>query len=318
MIKDLVLPQYVIVLGTTYSGSGAIYDYLNGRGDLYDPLMGVEYQLPHMPNGLMALEAVAEKAFHPSTADYVLSQFENIIKKLARPKSIWRYGRGYESNLPLFQAAIKDFLDEICTADISMKLNWHRLLQSPIQYIASQIKNYIGINEVAPQTRLLVSQNKLVIASRKLHNKIFQVGAEGRPVLLNQAGSGWNPIESTKYFSNCRVVLVTRDPRDQFVEIKQYKKATSVLGFIDWYREMQQRLKQIKDVNLLHIQFEDFVYKNDKMLNELCNHMSLSPGVFSNYQADLSKDNIGKYKKSLSQKELNMIEHHLSAYIYTK
>ena len=81
---------------------------------------------------------------------------------------------------------------------------------------------------------------------------------------------------------------------------------------------MQQRLKQIKDVNLLHIQFEDFVYKNDKMLNELCNHMSLSPGVLSNYQADLSKDNIGKYKKSLSQKELNMIEHHLSAYIYTK
>jgi len=54
------------------------------------------------------------------------------------------------------------------------------------------------------------------------------------------------------------------------------------------------------------------------MINELCNHMSLSPGVFSNYQADLSKDNIGKYKKSLSQKELNMIEHHLSAYIYTK
>lgn len=317
MTKDIVLTKYIIVLGTTYSGSGAVYDYLNGRGDLYNPLMGVEYQLPHMPNGLMALEAVAEKAFHPSTADYVLSQFEDIIKKLVRPKSIWRYGRSYESNLPLFQKAIKDFLNEICTAEISMRLNWHRLLQSPIQYIISQIKDYTGTNEVAPNTRLLVSQNKFVAATRKLHDKIFQVGAEGRPVLLNQAGSGWNPIESTKYFSDCKVVLVTRDPRDQFLEIKQYKKATSVLDFVDWYKEMQQRLKQIKDVKLLQIKFEDFIYKNDKMINVLCDHMSISLDILSNYQVELSKNNIGKYKKSLSQKELDFIEHHLSAYIYS-
>jgi hypothetical protein len=29
-------PKYIIVLGTTYSGSGAVYDYLAGRGDLHD------------------------------------------------------------------------------------------------------------------------------------------------------------------------------------------------------------------------------------------------------------------------------------------
>lgn len=318
MTKSLVSPSYIIVLGTTYSGSGAIYDYLSGRGDLYDPLKGVEYQLPHMPNGLMALESVTEKAFHPSTADYVLSQFEDNLKKLLRPKSIWHYGRDYEINLPSFQETIKGFLNEICAVKISMKLNWHRLLQSPFSYIVSQIKDYTFINEKIPQTRLLVSQNKFVTATKKLHDKIFQVGAEGRPVLLNQAGSGWNPIESTKYFSDCRIVLVTRDPRDQFLEIKQYKKATSVLDFIDWYKEMRQRLKKIKDVNLIQIQFEDFVCNNDKMVNVLCDHMSLSSDVFSKYEADLSKINIGKYKKSLTHEELNFIEYHLSEYIYAK
>ena len=80
-------PDYIIVLGTTYSGSGAVYDYLKGREDLFDPLEGIEYQLPHMPNGLMALELTADKGFHPGTVDYVLSQFEKISKKLARPKS---------------------------------------------------------------------------------------------------------------------------------------------------------------------------------------------------------------------------------------
>ena len=199
-----------------------------------------------------------------------------------------------------------------------MKLNWHRLLQSPFSYFINQIKDYTFINEKIPQTRLLVSQNKFVTATKKLHDKIFKVVAESRPVLLNQAGSGWNPIESTKYFSNRRIVLVNRDPRDQFLEIKQYKKANSVLDFIDWYKDMRQRLKKIKDDNLIQIQFEDFVYNNDKMVNILCDHISISSEVFSKYQPDLSKINIGKYKKSLTHEELNIIEHHLSEYIYAK
>ena len=82
MSKQFNTPNYIIVLGTTYSGSGAIYDYLSGRGDLYDPLKGIEYQLPQMPNGLMALEATAQDAFHPATADFVLSQFLEITDKL--------------------------------------------------------------------------------------------------------------------------------------------------------------------------------------------------------------------------------------------
>ena len=65
-------------------------------------------------------------------------------------------------------------------------------------------------------------------------------------------------LESTKYFSNCRIVLVLRDPRDQFVEIKHYKKAKSVEGFVDWYKEMQSRLKSINNPNIMLIQFEDF------------------------------------------------------------
>ena len=111
---------------------------------------------------------------------------------------------------------------------------------------------------------------------------------------------------------------MTRNPCDQFAELKQLKKAASVEGFVDWYKEMHRRLKQLNNANLLHIRFEDFVYKNDKMLDVLCNHISLASSVFSNYQVDLSKKNIGKYKQFLSQKELQIIEHHLSEYIYVK
>ena len=319
MNKQPNIPNYIIVLGTTYSGSGAVYDYLTGRGDLHDPLKGTEYQLPQMPNGLMALEATAKNAFHPATADFVLAQFTDITNKLARSRAPWRYGKDYASMIPSFQKSIGEFIEEISAAKLPMYWHWRRLMksQSPIMHIIDKLKNRIGFFQETPQTRLLVSEEDLLTAAQKLHNKIFKLEDDSRPILLNQAGSGWNPIESTKYFSNRKVILVTRDPRDQFLEIKQYKKATSVKEFIDWYKEMQRRLKNINNSDLLFVKFEDFVNNNIKIVDTLCNHISLSSNINSNYEPKLSKKNIGKYQKLLSQKEIDIIESHLSKYINT-
>ena len=318
MSSQSILANYIIVLGTTYSGSQAVFGYLSGRGDLNDPLKGTEYQLPQMPNGLMTLEAITKKAFHPPTADFVLNQFEKITKKLSQSETLWRYGKDYASMIPLFDKVVEQFIKDICAAKLPMQLHWHRTMQSQsaIKYFFSKLKNYLGFIKVAPDTRLLVSQEDFIIAAQKMHTELFRTETDKRPILLNQAGSGWNPIESTKYFLNQKVVLVTRDPRDQFAELKQFKKAARVEGFIDWYKEMQRRLKSINNPNILSIQFEDFVLKNETFLEKLCNHMSISSKISSNYQPDLSKKNIGKFREILDKNELQTIENNLVEYIY--
>ena len=312
--------NYIITLGTTKSGSGAVFDYLSGRGDLHDPLQGTEYQLPQMPNGLMTLEAISKNAFHPPTADFALSQFEKMTKKLSRSETFWSYGKSYDSKIPSFKMAIQEFIDEVCAAKLPMRLHWHRSMrsQSNIKYFISKLKNYLSIYEAVPDTRLLVSQDDFIVATLKLHNRLFQTDAERRPVLLNQAGSGWNPVESTKYFLNRKVVLVTRDPRDEFAELKQIKKASSVYGFIDWYKEMHQRLKQINNPIVLRLRFEDFVNRNKEMVNILCDHVSINSNILSSYEPNLSKKNISKYKKILSEKEIEIIESNLSEYMYVQ
>ena len=315
MKKNLDKPQYIIVLGTTFSGSGAVFDYLNGRGDLYEPLFGQEYLLPILPNGLMTLEAVSDKAFDPATTEHALIQFKDIANKLM---NYWARREDVRLNqkLPLYKTAIDEFINDISFADFPMRLLWRELKQTPIQRILDKFKKRLGFRKKDPQTRLLVSQEDLVIAAKKMHNKMFKFHAEGRPILLDQGGSGWNPIESTKYYSNCKIVLVTRDPRDQFVEIKHYKKATSIKGFIEWYKEMQKRLKSIKNPNILKIQFEDFVLKNKDFSDKLCNHMSISSKITSSYVPDSSKKNIGKFHKILSKNEIEIIESNLREFIY--
>ena len=48
MSNQPILTNYIILLGTFYSGFRAVYDYLFGRWELNDPLQGAEYQLPQM------------------------------------------------------------------------------------------------------------------------------------------------------------------------------------------------------------------------------------------------------------------------------
>lgn len=314
MNTTLVLPSYIIVLGTTYSGSGAVWDYLAGRGDLYDPLCGEEYQLPQVPHGLMSLEAAAGHAFHPASADFAVTMFEDIVTRLARPNTKWSFGKDYSQKIPSFNSAIKNFLDEIVVAHLPMHLDWHRLMQSPTNRFMFRLANWFGISNFPRMTRLLVSSRELVSAAQSMHDKLMKSCANGQPVILNQAGSGWNPIESTKYFRHRKVVLVSRDPRDQFAEMKKYKKASCVNGFIEWYLQMQRRLAQIEDPRLIKITFEDFVRNNENAKKKLVEHLIINKDFTSSYEAENSLSNIGKYRTSLSSREVGLINEKLSVF----
>ena len=180
----------------------------------------------------------------------------------------------------------------------------------------NRITKLLGLKELIPPTRLLVPQKKLVEAVEKMHDNLFKTHSGKRPTILNQAGSGWNPIDSTKYFDDRKTILVTRDPRDQYLEIKQYKKGQSIMGFIDWYKEMQNRLKLIDDENIFQLRFEDFVNHNTKYIKIICDYLKLSDKVSSNYRVELSKENVHKFRKYKDQKEIRLIEDNLKDFIY--
>ena len=301
-------PKYIIVLGTTGSGSGAIFDYLNGRNDLYNPLVDQEYPLPMLPNGLMSLEAISGKAFDPAITEYALIQFKFIAHQLMEYWFKKTKNDDLKKKIPFFKKEIDQFIKEISFGDFPMRLFWRELMETPEQYIFDRLKKRIGIKKKNPQSRRIVGQKDLIIAAQKLHNNMFCINSNERPVLLDQGGSGWNPTESTKYFEDHKIVLVTRDPRDQFAELRQYKKADSVEGFIEWYGEMQRRLNLINDPNILIIKFEDFVMDNEKSIKKICDHTAISLDIKSSYQSHLSKKNISKFSNFVLKNEIEKIE----------
>ncbi len=313
MAQEFKNPKYIIVLGTTFSGSGAIFDYLNGRGDLYTPI-SEEYLLPILPNGLMSLEAISNKAFDPAITENAILNFKDTAYKLMNYWTSKIDKNDINKKLSLYKNAINEFIDEISSADYPMRLFWRELNKSKVEIFIDKINKFLGFKKNV-KTRLIVSDNELVLAAQKMHDKMFLPDSNGLPILLDQGGSGWNPVESTKYYSNCKTVIVTRDPRDQFAEIKAYKEGGSVNGFIDWYNEMQRRHKFIKNDNILFIKFEDFIKDNKNLTKILCQHMSISSSVSSKYQLDISKKNVGKFHQYLDKNEIFTIESKLSDYI---
>ena len=309
-------PKYIIVLGTTYSGSGAIFDYLRGRGDLYSPLVDQEYPLPMLPNGFMSLEAISGKAFDPAITEYALIQFKFISNQLMNYWIKKTKDEELIKKIPFFKKKIDQFIEEISFGNFPMRLFWRELMESPSQYIIERLKMCIGLKKKNPKSRLIVNQRDLISAAQRLHYNMFYVNSNNCPVLLNQSGSGWNPVESTKYFEENKIVLVTRDPRDQFAELKQYKKAGSIEGFIEWYAEMQRRLKLINDPNILIIQFEDFVMNNEESIKKLCEHLSIPSNIKSTYQPNLSKKNICKFGDLILQNEIDKIESVFKEYTF--
>ena len=316
MENNFKKPKYIIVLGTTFSGSGAIFDYLRGRGDLYNPLIDQEYPLPMLPNGFMSLEAISGKAFDPAITEYALIQFKFIADQLMNYWIKKTKDDDLNKKIPFFKKKIDQFIEDISFGDFSMRLFWRELMETPSQYIFDRLKTRIGFKKKDPKSCLIVSQKDLIIAAQRLHDSMFCLNSNNRPILLNQSGSGWNPTESTKYFKENKIVLVTRDPRDQFAELKQYKKAGSIEGFIEWYGEMQRRLKLINDPNILIIKFEDFVMNNEKSIKKLCEHMSISPDIKSTYQSNLSKKNICKFSNLVLQNEIEKIESVFKEYTF--
>jgi len=303
--------KYIIILGTTFSGSSAIYDYLVGRGDLSNPLPDhTEYQLPQSPGGLMSLESAAGQAFHNSISDYSLTEFWELAKKLNNPIRRINYGQGYSNYLPNFLTNIREFISKITAAKMPMDLEWQRMYESNFKRLFRRFKTSINLPNKTSETRMLVSEDKLINAAKLMHDHIFHPFLN-KPVLLNQAGSGWNPEESTKYFDNRKVVLVTRNPYDQFAELKQFKNANNVNEFIKWFKLLQKKITKVNKQIIKKVSFEQFVLENKKTTKAICLHLGISYLIKSRYEASSSIKNINKYKNYLTKYEIERIRKNL-------
>ena len=311
----------VSVLGNTNSGCGAVYEYLIGRKDTIDPFEKVEFRLLSDPGGINDLYNVY--------SNYSLQNFnfrlENLVnlEKLYRPKRNYiQEGMGLNT-FPNYKKYWNEYLEKIRGNKYKHRYIFNDIKNNKLSIIAKRIINRMGYRKILFKDYFTgVSKRQFEIHTYEFLNKIISNNLKNfnQLIVLNQCGTFWSPLESTKLIGEPKIITVTRNPFDQYAELKIHKGMRTVEEFINWdlhLKRMESR-DQFIDERVLELTFEDFVLDHVKTKKILCNHLGIDSNLISTYSLNESKKNIGKYKELLNNREIAKIRDYLDNLKYKR
>ena len=144
-------------------------------------------------------------------------------------------------------------------------------------------------------------------------------------VVLNQFTSSHNPMRDLRYVDDMKVIIVDRDPRDLFVHnviMKDHRLPSDPLKFAKQYRLMRKRCAEEDPAKVLHVQYEDMIFKYDETVPVIMDFLGIDashhikkktcfkPGV------SINGTQLWIYKATKYVNEIQIIEKELPDMLY--
>ncbi len=323
----------ILVNGTFRSGSGAINDYLSSRTDFCNPFGENEFRLISDPMGLNNLYNLCYVNKGLLNSGYGFEIFLNYVNNLQNYNIYIKKGvkgKLYNSNLKLFT---NQFIKKITKINYYAIPHYTRVnfsTKNKIMYslgLKLKKKNHEMkiTNIITPKNNnIFIKESKIYIEKVLKHATCFKTNS--RNFVLNNAIDVLNPLDSSKYFKNPKIIIVTRDPRDVFSSMKTGSAGAapnySVKIFVEWYKHYFGSInfkKFLRNKKILHIRFENFITNFEYENERLCKFIGVKKkfALRKNCIFDLNKSskNIAKSKKNLNKKELRIIEKKLNNFL---
>jgi len=316
-------------IGTGYSGASAIYEFLQQTNLFYDPFPNSQFSISYDPGGLQDLENVINNQFTINKSTEAYNNFIELINFYCGQNKGLKIGKNltkYNTNLKYL---LTNFLNNIVilnykgeTAFTNYKSSFYKNLKYKILNYIYKIKREKRINR--EELYIFCDLKNFEIEVNRLFFELFEKNnIKKKDMILEQAGTIFNPISSVKFFSNPFSLCVLRDPRDIFTELKRkaYKfPGYSVEIFCNWYQNIFKKinLDEQLDKKVIFFNFEDFVIKRDETINKIFDHIQCERIEINKVDFNFSRceGNINVYKKELYKKEIEYIENKLKKYLY--
>jgi len=202
---------------------------------------------------------------------------------------------------------------------------------SDLRFLLNKILRRANIynNQKHTKMRLTIKDEKEFIdITRQYIDRIFKDYVDNKVtshIVLDQAIPANHPYWGSRYFDNCRILVVDRDPRDVYIDLINEKSLVGydvavnhdVNLFINWFKKV--RKQDIKQADYKRIQFEKLILDYDNTVREIYEYCNIDPSAHINKKKNLiperSAKNIGMWKNYKYQNEISLIEKELSEYI---
>ena len=321
----------VVVLGIKNSGSGCIYDYLSSRNDFLSPFGSSEFHLCSDPMGIHNIYVNCYENFSFFNPSNSMSDFLEYVKKYQDHVVYPKLGQETRLFKTRFFDLSKEFIEKITKVIYYGNPEFSNFKISRIKDYYLRLKKK---KKKFYPIRIPVDQKIFLKESQIFVKKIMQENLQekiknNQNVVLNQASNIFNPIKSSQYFENTKLIIVTRDPRDIFSSMKtrESKGAPSydVNLFCDWFLNCFDNFtfkNRLKNNKIFNIKFENFVEDFEKQNTKLCKFLNIKKNykVKKNYEftfdLNKSKKNIYKSKTFLTKYEYNLIKKKLNKYLH--
>ena len=325
--------RYLYVVGYGWSGSSAVIDLLKEYDVFYIP--NLEFRLIKERYGVMNLEAMLTNQWDPIETDIAIKDFLWLTKKLNERISRFyiHFGHCYSQSignhfLDVTDEYVKNFVK------YKFKSTWHFFYSRLNVFcrIYYWLRRKLGLGEYMEDMYFTcpISKEAFEEITKKYIDSIFEpmVKDINKTIVLDQGVSAHNPEVAFKYTNNAKVIVIDRDPRDVYVDLVNCKeligaelcKKDDANIFIEWYKALHSREKQIDKKGVMFVNFEDIVLEYDKTVKKIEKYINVSAEshikkrIFFN-PAD-SKKNIGIWKTYKNQDVMKKIERELGEYCY--
>lgn len=329
------------VCGLGYTGSGAVMDLLKEYYEV-SVVDEQEFAIAWRPDGLGDLAYnLQNNHSRYMSCDLALKRFRIYASSFWGLKNLRR--RGFSEHLAPkdFMHITDKYIDNITQVKwkgtwqieasyeslLTRIFKWHFLMRLYNFYFKKYKKSIL--HYPIGEMRLSINHDKFYDESIKyIEELLLGLGCDlKKKIALNQAFAGDSPEKSFCFYRDPYAIIVDKDPRDLYILAKMeigmgasWIPTESVEKFIMYYKIIHENMEsKIDTKRILHIKFEDLVYKYEVTIKkiELFLGLQTHSQPLKYFDPNVSINNTQLYEKYPElHEDIVLIEKSLPEYLY--
>lgn len=321
------------------TGSSAVTDFLSEFDNIYS-LTNYEFRFTHDPDGISDLEYNLVENHNRHNSGHALKRYKRLVDYFGNHLLVKRYEPFFNNKWKVlsYQYIDKltdfkykgiwqyDFLDRGGLFEFWAKLPDRILHKTLWRNQPDKFFNPLP-NEITYCSR--PTEDEFLKYTREYTDALMkEANRDNLPyIMVDQIVASSNVMRYLRYFSNIKVFIVDRDPRDLYLLSKYIWKDGIVPKetpeiFCKWFEYTHSHRKYDKwDDRVLLIQFEDLIYKYNETTQKIIDWLGIDRShhvrPFTKLQPEKSIKNTRLWKQNKEwEKEANIIAKLLPQYIY--
>lgn len=284
--------QILTVASYYGSGSSAVTDFLS-EFDGVKSLTNYEFRFAHDPDGLAELEYNLVQNFNRHNSGHALKRYRDLVDYYSNHLMVKRYEPFFQNHwkkvsYDYIQSLVEFSYPGCWQYDFYDKGDWYEFWHKLPDRV---LKRTLWRNK--PDKHLFFEKDVLYAAhpteekflqcTKKYTDKLMNLAnLEQMPyIIVDQLLPSSNIERHIRYFSNIKVFVVDRDPRDVFL-LSKYEWNDMIVPknldlFCQWfaYNRCTRQSEHWNEDHVMFVQFEDIIYHYEETTGKIMNWLGL-------------------------------------------